>query len=278
MYLKNLIGILVVCAFVQEAQSQITSNVFRRVLLIETAPNSFGTSFTIDVDGRQYLITAKHVVAKVPDDGAIRIYRDDKWVSTHVKILRAQDPIDIAVLIPPEQITVSFPLEPTLDGMRYGQDVFFAGFPYGENLFSSARMGDLYPIPFVKKGIISAEGNEKGARVLYVDGHNNQGFSGGPIVFRDLGQQRFVYKVAGVISGFRPDFGDVFVPEKIARKDIKPEDHSRGRIIETKDGDIYRLRETGNLVQTNSGIVIGYSIVHALELIKKNPAGPKVSK
>ena len=137
----------------------------------------------LTVDGRQYLITAKHVVAKLKDDDAIQIQRDNKWTAAKVKILRANEPIDIAVLIPTEQMTVSFPLEPTVAGMIYGQEVFFAGFPFGENLFttSTQTVNGLFPMPFVKKGIISAEATENGATILYLDGHNNPGFSGGPI-------------------------------------------------------------------------------------------------
>ena len=67
--------------------------------------------------------------------------------------------------------------------MIYGQEVFFAGFPFGENLFttSTQTVNGLFPMPFVKKGIISAEATENGATILYLDGHNNPGFSGGPI-------------------------------------------------------------------------------------------------
>jgi hypothetical protein len=38
---------------------------------------------------------------------------------------------------------------------------------------------------------------------------------------------------------------------------------------------LYRLDETDELVDFNTGIVAGYSINHALDLIKKNPIGPK---
>src|ERR1039457_7430494 len=43
---------------------QVTSNVLRRTVLIQSS--MVGTAFTIDVDGRQYLITAKHVIRKLP--------------------------------------------------------------------------------------------------------------------------------------------------------------------------------------------------------------------
>jgi hypothetical protein len=56
------LGIVLLLVSMQQAQAQITSNVLRRVLMIQVGTTS-GSSFTIDVDGRQYLITAKHLVA-----------------------------------------------------------------------------------------------------------------------------------------------------------------------------------------------------------------------
>jgi hypothetical protein len=43
-----------------------------------------------------------------------------------------------------------------------------------------------FSVPLIKKAIISATVHEHGATVLLLDGHNNPGFSGGPIVYRDL--------------------------------------------------------------------------------------------
>jgi len=44
-----------------------------------------------------------------------------------------------------------------------------------------------------------------------------------------------------------------------------------------KNGQLFRLNETGEVVQTNTGIVIGYDIAPAVALIAKNPIGAKVS-
>jgi hypothetical protein len=162
-----------------------------------------------------------------------------------------------------------------MDGIQYGQDVFFAGFPFG--LFTGgANINDLYPVAFVKKGIMSASANEKGATTIYIDGHNNPGFSGGPIVFRDFGERKLVYKVAAVVSGFRFEVSPILQPEAITREQINREDIAEARIIE-KDGRLFRLNDTDKLVKLNTGIVVGYSISHAVGLIRKNPIGPKIS-
>ncbi len=51
----------------------VTSNVLKRVVRIVIGKAS-GTAFTLEVDGRHYLITAKHVVATLKDgDSTIKV-------------------------------------------------------------------------------------------------------------------------------------------------------------------------------------------------------------
>lgn len=77
------LGIFVVCAAL--AQCQVPSEVLTRVLLIPVGAHS-GSGCTIDVDGRQYIITAKHFVSEVKDNDSIRIHRIDGWASVRVKV------------------------------------------------------------------------------------------------------------------------------------------------------------------------------------------------
>jgi len=56
---------------------------------------------------------------------------NDAWKPLNVKIFRCEDPIDIAVLIPPHQLTVNFDLPFDKGSFFYGQDAYFLGFPYG---------------------------------------------------------------------------------------------------------------------------------------------------
>jgi hypothetical protein len=254
----------------EQALAQMTSNVLLRVRMIQVG-SALGSSFTIDVDRRQYLITAKHIVAGLKSEDIVQIRKSDGWLPVSVKVFRCDDPIDVAVLVPPTQLTENFPLEPTSVGIHFSQDMFFLGFPY--DIFTKHS---LTPIPFIKKGIMSAQTNEKGVGRIFLDGHNNPGFSGGPIVFRDLNRNNIVYKVAGVVTGYRHDTTPVLKPEEITWEQVKPEDIARSR-IQVKDGRVFRLNDTGVLVQFNTGIVVGYDIQHALDLIHKNPIGPEVS-
>ena len=84
--------------------------------------------------------------------------------------------------------------------MIYGQDAYFLGFPYG--LKSEYEdFNNNFPVPFVKKAIVSSLDTDKDCnrQIIFLDGHNNPGFSGGPVVFTEL--RKNVYKVVSVISG-----------------------------------------------------------------------------
>jgi hypothetical protein len=56
------VATLSVFGIMETVSAQIPSNVLLRVKKIEVGPSS-GTAFTIEVDRRQYIVTAKHVVA-----------------------------------------------------------------------------------------------------------------------------------------------------------------------------------------------------------------------
>jgi hypothetical protein len=244
--------------------------------MIRAGTNS-GTSFTLDVDGRQYLITARHVVAGLKPEDTIEIRKGDTWTPLKVKVLLCDKPIDIAVLIPSSQLTVNFALEPNGEKFFYGQDAYFTGFPYGLST-GGKNVNGLYPVAFMKKSIFSATTNESGAVVFFLDGHNNPGFSGGPIVYRDLNQNASqVFYVAAVVSGYRHEYEPVLQPQELKPgEQIKPEDEER--IVRRGDGKQFKLVETGQVVRLNTGIVRGYHIKYAVELIRKHPIGPKVSE
>ena len=170
-----------------QVQAQVTSNVLERVLMLQVGSKT-GTAFTIDVDGRQYLITAKHMVEGLRHEDTIRIRKGGAWSPLRVTIFRCDDPVDIAVLVTQAQLTGDFPLEPTSEGLAVGADAFFVGFPYG--WVPSLQLSGGYPIGLAKKATVSAFDplpDHKGMRII-LDGYNNPGFSGSPVVFLGLTQ------------------------------------------------------------------------------------------
>lgn len=129
-------------------------------------------------------------------------------------------------------------MEPTHKGLTYGQDVYFLGFPYGflgKYIFGP----DGYPLPFVKRATLSLFNGT----VFLLDGHNNPGFSGAPVVFTE--PQKLEFKVGAVVSGYQ------YVDEPIY--DGPP-----------TSGLTYRY---------NTGLIVTHAINDALDWIKGNPIG-----
>ena len=98
-----------------------------------------------------------------------------------------------------------------------------------------------FPLPLVKKAAVSALGLEDGPILL--DGHNNPGFSGGPVARRRTKEEQ---TVIGVVSGYRFD-----------RHNVRD-----------ANGD-----KTSYTYDTNTGIIIAHDIRHALAIIASNPIG-----
>jgi len=149
----------------------ITSNVYTRTFFIRFG-TSTGTAFTIDLEKKQYLVTARHVCAGIRDGDSIAIFHDERWKDAPAKIvgLGAENRVDtdVAVLALKKQISPSFSMPATSADLVWGQDVYFLGFPYG--LHTSVEANNGYPLPLVKKALISGSvgGNEKPAAFLLV--------------------------------------------------------------------------------------------------------------
>ena len=110
----------------------ITSNVIQRTIHIGFE-GQIATGFFIDIDQRQYLVTAKHVVTNIKMDDVISIFHNNQWCETSVKLVgHAPGEADISLLaltyrIAGEDLT----LTADASGLIVGQDVFFLGFPFG---------------------------------------------------------------------------------------------------------------------------------------------------
>lgn len=259
------------------SRSQITANVYERLLYIRI-PGGTASAFTIEVDGRQYIITAKHAVASLPEEASIEYERANKWVRLPVHIYKCEDPTDIAVLVPPYQVTTAFNFPFESGKISYGQDTFFLGFPYGITLNGTNVNGTL-PMPFVKKAIYSGTvplAADKHSILLLLDGFNNPGFSGGPVVYKDPFSSSLDYNVIGVISGFQPDISTVVEKHPIkSRDEASPEAKEQPwRIKSNSDGTLFEYKDTDKAVPLNTGIVRAFALFPAIELIRKHPTGP----
>jgi len=228
----------------------ITNNVIQRTYFI-SVNNDTGSSFTMEHEDKQYLITAKHVLESLEcnngDSIQIKIFRDEEWFVLYCNVYFHDDPeIDIAVL---QTEQVQFPRFPVIFGpnnLILGGDIFFLGFPYGMFTADDGSINQKFPIPFVKKGVLSAMTFKYNITTLYLDAHNNSGFSGGPIVTISSNREM---NVVGVNVSY-----------------IK---HDNVVNVEEQDEDGYLYQKQLEYFE-NSGIMEAQSIHHVTQIISQN--------
>ena len=228
----------------------VTSNILQRTFKIKST--QVGTCFTIDVDNRQYIVTAQHIVEGLVGQSIVNIRHEEEWKELQVTLVgHGKGEVDISVLAAEHWKggTAPLPLISAESEMILGQDVYFLGFPY-ELEGNVGTLNSNFPLPLVKKGIVSMF--EFDAGYMLLDGHNNPGFSGAPVVFRPNNRGND-FCVAGVVAGYRSVYEPVYKdPVK------KPKQDPLG---------YYR---------SNTGIILAYNISHALVLIRQTPIGVKL--
>ena len=233
----------------------ITTNVIQRTFHIRFG-DSTGTAFAIDRDNRQYLVTARHVVENITSGNSVLIFHERQWKNTSVEVIGiGAGENDVAVLACPVRLAPSHPLESSSAGLTYGQPVYFLGFPFGWD-GGGEQINRDFPIPFVKAGIVSSITFGYSSRI-YIDGHNNKGFSGGPLVYVPTGQPSNDFRVAGVVANYPAP-----IVEAVVDRNGRP-------ILGANNQPIAYFKE-------NQGFVVAFDIRHVTELVDANPKGFKL--
>lgn len=218
----------------------ILTNILYRTFFIKA--EQYGTAFTIEVEGAEYLVTARHLLISNDSEPVIRIFRDNAWLDIQTKVVgHGRGEVDISVLQLSFRLTdMEFTVTPSIGEIVLGQDVYFLGYPY-KMWGDIGGIMDGLPCPFAKKGTLSSISITK-PQVIYVDAINNEGFSGGPLFFYPAGKPNEL-RIAGVVSKFRVEYESV-------------------------------LDEEGNptlmTVPYNTGFLVAYSINHVLDIIHPN--------
>jgi hypothetical protein len=188
----------------------VTAEVWERIVRLACGSKS-GTGFILDRNDRQYLVTAAHVIKSgAPVNVLVR------GNSVSVTLVALPVPIadaDVAVFRLDRHIAPpNLPLAADMTGMVYGQDAYFLGFPLGMTF----DLEDGY-LPLVKRCTISGTNRKvKGRHVLLLDGWNNPGFSGAPVVFRPAtGAPGSPMRVAGVVTAYATQPGELAVGGQI---------------------------------------------------------------
>ena len=219
-----------------------TAEVFNRVLRVRGI--SEGTGVLIDIDGHQYLVTAAHVLG-TEETSALSIFHHNQWNSYKISVLGLDAVYDVAVLRLPillDRRNLTLPVDS--GGIAWGQTVFFLGYPFGEYGIAEVFGEGKLPMPFVKRACLSMYGTLDRPQTIILDGINNVGFSGGPIVFQEKGKP----KLAGIVTGLREE-------ERLLNYAFK-------------EGNVEKV-----VYAQNTGLIYGAGSRVITDLIAKNPAG-----
>ena len=191
-----------------------------------------GTGFTIDVDKRQYLVTARHIVEGLAAGTPITLLRNGSWSSIDIgDVWHSPTGADLSLLSLKIQLSPSLPIDVIGDAASFflSQQIYFLGFPYGLHM-EAGLINNGYPVAFVKTGIVASFSSVSGgSQLIYCDGHNNPGFSGGPIVTVSAKQE---VTVIAVVSAYRFN----------------------------EDPVLLNGADTGLTYRANTGLVIGYGV------------------
>lgn len=204
-----------------------------------------GTCFRISYKNKNYWITAKHIFPNIKNKDSISLYidNDNKIDTIKGKAYIDNNPdIDIIVIKPRDSSNISsIVLNPI--GPIIGSNGYFLGYPFLKFYTKDeSKINNGFPFPFVKQCILSGTSTNNEKIIYYLDGINNPGFSGGPVLFQDYSKDRKFY-LLGVISGYTS-----------FRQKIKD---PNGQTVE------YTIDE-------NTGIIISYGNQHIHHIINNN--------
>jgi hypothetical protein len=250
-----------------EAQSATpTMGVLVRTLVLQSQYFR-GTAFSIDVDNREYWITAKHMLtgAKHPPFGSIAethvtlklldpSSRAQKWLTIPFTVIDTEKDVDIVVLAAASPVLNHPVANPKPEAAAtMGADCEFLGFPYGGGWLAPLEGGKTFWMPYMKRCSVSGLTTEP-QKIWILDGINNEGFSGGPVLFQTGADQR----IFAVVSGYTTEPAEVVPMPDSPLGNLRPDNSPR----------------TKERVDVNSGFIIAFDISYAIAAIHSNPIGP----
>ena len=224
----------------------LTVNVLYRVFRVKVIEH--GTAFTLDMDGRQYIVTAKHLLGNAAPPNAISI-RYDEWKSVPVRLVgMGKGDEDVLVFAANQQLSPAYPADVGLDGIVLGQPIRFLGF-MGNVLTIPVSGKSGPPSPLVMSGVFSGM---HGVTRIWIDGQVNPGFSGGPVIFQPdsaPSRKECRWRIAGVIAGY------VIAPVDVVGSGGAP---------------------LPAIAKSNSGLLFATSIESVKAIVAANPIGFKL--
>ncbi len=262
-----------VCCFGVAAQSaHPTNNILFKTLMIKSKAEK-GTMFSIEVDNREYWLTAKHILtgrktglagevkeSSISVDVLDPIGEAIKWNTIQFAVIDPGKDIDIVVLVPNvklQDIGIRS-LRVSSEDFGMGHECSFLGYPFATTWTATFQNSTKYKMPFIKTCHISGIIRQPAA-VLVLDGINNPGFSGGPVLYRTGAEQ----VVLGVIAGYHAEPGEV---HSIEVPDVPT-------AVQAPDNKKQQATKKKDVVDLNTGIILAFMADVAVDAIKKNPIG-----
>jgi Trypsin-like peptidase domain len=194
--------IIFIAANVFSQEHPPTDKMFDKTFFIQS-DTLCGTCFALNYKNQEYIVTAKHLFrknTKNKTDVKIKIYfdRDPKNITAKVFFHKDKN-VDIAILKIPFKTSNEESYWPG-GQIAIGQDVYFFGFPILKNklYYSDDQVGR--PLPLVKKAIVSGFVNVKPSMIVLLDGHNNPGFSGAPVMYYNYFEK--IYMISSIVTGY----------------------------------------------------------------------------
>lgn len=242
--MKNILLVPLFVLFISSGQAQgihLNEDIFRQVYLVQYE-QTYGSSFIIDIDKKEFLITAAHLFPNISNNSEleITIYDENKSEINKIRLYKHSDPsIDIAVVVLQKPIKKMNPLI-TGGSIEIGQNLLFLGYPILNGQLFATQDPAFGIRALVKKAMLSGVIKKNNYYLMLLDGHNNSGFSGGPVIGYDKKTDKNI--IIGVISGY---------------------------VCETKK--VYNDNKSPTLnYDDNSGIILSYSIDLAYQIIDEN--------
>jgi len=166
-----------------------------------------GTCFLVIKNEKNYLVTARHLFSKSKNGDTVNFSTqiDTEWNYNRLPIFLHRDKrVDIAIfpLTDVKGIPAILLDEPST---MVGGQGFFLGYPLGiyTTVKNTATTVFRLRYPLVKVCNLSGIRQQDSLGESLLDGHNNPGFSGGPVFFPDITKSNdSSMQLYGVISGY----------------------------------------------------------------------------
>ena len=161
---------------------------YRVIHILNPQTGGTGSAFVVEVDGVEYICTARHTFDRFTSD-EIGIRYGQNWIKVPVVIVGiGRDDDDVIVFRATTQFRKvdngALPIQTSNEGMIFTQEAFVLGYPFQWENSVPKEISDGWPFPIVKRTIIAGWPSNDLSKGILLDCQVNPGFSGGPVALK----------------------------------------------------------------------------------------------